>query len=618
MSLLNNYKLRKRLEKLESFVYERSVGRSGEPSKAYLLWDYLSQNGPKTAAELQATDLRQDVTSNAALRFFLNNNLITKQGDRYSANLNYNWDDVGVLPRTALQEIQQELAASEDENSVEDESPQTSVSRRAQREPRARQVKQNLFSKKLEEVRAAVEAGQDVNQTNDKGKTPLMVACTARNGDTGAIIKFLLDNGADPNDRYNAKSAVYYTVMYNNKEGTLALSNAGADLAILGRDDATLIVNIINSGLFNTEEIVSMITEDFMKKFIERDFYISRLLTIGCAKCNNPELFLDNLIKTTLKVTDKPAIINNGLSVRVNTRYWLMVANALERNGRAIYLYSRDSYFISQIVERREVADKVYELAEKIGNGILKTSSLSAYCAAVIEICNKYNKSADVLENLLKQDIFDDFSPFYQWETLSLATDKAVEAGSTLVRCLNKLKFKKPTPEMLYDVISNYSGLIWQTNNKVPSSLTRLVCRKIKPYAGIISGSGIARIASMDDRLFIEEMIDAGLGEELAGSWSMSRTCRQELEKEGISNIGHSHDRETKSVLINNIIYHIYNDTMDQDIRQRINEDPEILGNERIQDALNDPSNEDSVTAAQLKRQYDQWLASAEKPKYDM
>ena len=613
MSLLDNYKLRKRLEKLESLAYEKTSWR-GEPSKAYLLWKYLMDNGPQTVSNVQS-EFPPKISSNTAINFFASNDLIYRNGNTLSANPDYNWEDVGVIPRTAQQEtISDMMSGSRD---VEDEAPVQTRAPIARR----RAVKANIFSKKVEEVQAAIDEGVDVNTTDNRDRTPLMVACMARNGDTGAVIKLLLDNGANPNDDYNTKPAVLYTVKYNNKEGTLALANAGADLAIVG-DSAALMVNIINSKLFSANEIVSMITEDFMRKYIEKDFFIRPMISSGCSNLDNPNLFLDKLISTTLKVTNKPTVICNGLSVNVNSPYWFIVADALERNGRAIYISGDDDYVISMVVEQRKVANKVYDLAEKIGNGVLKTGSLTGYCRAVIGVCNKYNKSVNVLENLLKQDVFNDFSPYYQWEILSLATDDEREnevVSDTLIRCLNKLKFKKPTPDMLYNVIYNCSEIgNLDMNGEIPSSITRLVCKKIKPYARIINDIGITRIAGMRDRLFIEEMIDAGLGEDLAACWALSNVCKQELEKAGIPNIGKPRNSLSGNGLINRIIYHIYNDTMDQSTRQVINEDPEILSNEIIQDALNDPSNEDSVTAAQLKRQYDQWLASGEKPKYDM
>lgn len=71
--------------------------------------------------------------------------------------------------------------------------------------------------------------------------------------------------------------------------------------------------------------------------------------------------------------------------------------------------------------------------------------------------------------------------------------------------------------------------------------------------------------------------------------------------------------------LVRSIVQHIENDDMSTNVRQTINENPSILNDDRIQNALNDPANEHSVTLRQLKRQYDQWAALPEnKKKYDL
>lgn len=617
--LLESYRLRKRLEKLEHIVYERSMGRGGAPSIAMNMWTFLMDNGPSTREEIDA-GLGPRYSNNPTINSYLKANLITKQGDRYVANPDYNWDDVGVIARNIPSDIKQMFQNMSNTGEPSIEEPVRSARQPQAPRSRRRAVKPNIFSKKVEEVQAALDEGVTVDVRDAKERTPIEVACRAAKGDTGAVIKLLLDHGADPNTACPIKPAVYYTVIYNNKEGTLALANAGADLAIVGKND-TLLNNIIYSGLFSEKEIAGMITEDFMKNFLDRHFGLANLLATGCGKFNNPELFLDRLISTAYKVTDKPEVIDEYLSVGIASKHWYMVASALERNGRAIKLDTHSKYLTNQITKDSKIADKIYTLVEKVGNGIIKTTNLASYCIAAIEICNKYNKPVKVLENLLTQNIFNEFSSEQQWKVLLLAISEASTTSgtnSTLIKCISKLKFSRPKGDIeLYRIISAYELLIMQTYNKVPNQVTRLVCKKIKPYVDLMDNEEIRAIANMHDRLFIAEMIDAGLGEELAGCLSMSKECRQELEKAGISNIGERRD-STRADLIKDVVRRIRSDSMNQATRQLIDKDPEILSDKRIQDALNDPSNIDSVTATLLKRQYAQWAASAEKPKYDM
>ena len=102
MSLLHKYRkeklLEKRLSRLERVLVERSIGKNSEPSKAYRIWDYLMNNGPTSVADLKRV-LPDDITR--AINFFAKNDLLVKNGDIVSANADYAWDDVGVIPRTA-------------------------------------------------------------------------------------------------------------------------------------------------------------------------------------------------------------------------------------------------------------------------------------------------------------------------------------------------------------------------------------------------------------------------------------------------------------------------------------------------------------------------------------
>ena len=58
-SLLEKYKLQKRLEVIESLITERSIGRGGEPSNAMKVWQLLTDNGPMTKQQIQSRVYQQ-------------------------------------------------------------------------------------------------------------------------------------------------------------------------------------------------------------------------------------------------------------------------------------------------------------------------------------------------------------------------------------------------------------------------------------------------------------------------------------------------------------------------------------------------------------------------------
>lgn len=615
MKLVDKYKLDRKVAKLERLYVERTMGRGNEPSKAYIIWKHLIDNGDKTVDQLKS-ELPKDITK--YINFFADNGLLNKNGNNISANADYAWDDVGVIPRTAQQELMNDLRNAPDISSIDndDAAEEQPVPTRA---PRARRVKANIFSKKPEEVKAALDEGVDVNTTDDKGRTPLMVACMARKGDTGAVIKLLLDNGADPNVA-STRPAVTYAVMFQNKEGVIALANAGANLAVRGKDDRSLMFSIIGSGLFNTNEVNNMITEDYIKELNKRsDLYsgnLTNLLGFGYNKLDNATSYVNHLVDVTVKALGKESAARR-LFPDLDSTYWSLTADALERNGVAI-LFDDSSYYVKKISNNKQIADKIYDLAEKVGNGSIDTFNLAGLCKAIVAICNEYNKSPSILSDILTQSSFDAFNVKDQWVMLQsvIYTEHYFGGNSSaLVQCLTKLKFKAPESESVSDVINTFCR---EARNFEPSNLlVRLICRKIRSYTNLLSKYDIYTIAQSTNYLFIDSMVDAGMGEDLAKETIKSDVCRSVLRS---NNIVTDNAQQSDDVrLVWSIVHHIANDTMSANVRQAINENPAILDNDRIQNALNDPANEHSVTARQLKRQYDQWAALPEnKKKYDL
>ena len=98
-------KLEARVARPEKLIIEKSVGRGSKPSNAMKVWSLLRDNGPMTRQQIQGSGLSATATAGASLKFFVDNDLLIKNGDKFAANLDYKWDDIGVIPRTAQQEI---------------------------------------------------------------------------------------------------------------------------------------------------------------------------------------------------------------------------------------------------------------------------------------------------------------------------------------------------------------------------------------------------------------------------------------------------------------------------------------------------------------------------------
>lgn len=101
--------------------------------------------------------------------------------------------------------------------------------------------KPNLFSKKIENVKAAVESGENINKINDSGKSPLANACQSK-VDTYELVKYMLDVGAVPNDYYKDKPVEYIALDYKNYGALRALQEHGANFG--DGDDIVLLYAI--------------------------------------------------------------------------------------------------------------------------------------------------------------------------------------------------------------------------------------------------------------------------------------------------------------------------------------------------------------------------------------
>jgi ankyrin repeat protein len=627
-SLLRRYYLENRISKLEQLINEKTVGRGGGDSTPYKVWQYLRDEGPKTRPEIG-----QHFNSGAlkVLPDMERERCIIKNGNLYSYNPDYNWEDVGVLPRTAQQELMQDIrnsigAPSMDDlmnstNAPEDETPARRDQQRQERPPRAprvREVKKNLFSRKIEEVRAAIDEGQDVNQRNDKGQTPLIYACNAKQ-DTSDIIKLLLANGANPNDEFRGIPCINMVIRSNNNEGLIALVLAGANWS---GDD---VGNIGRS-------IVSASNENTFSKILDKNFttnikaYLYNLSNIICIAWNKfkSDSITNKIISIAFNVTSNKVSILQLLD-RIDDRgqadYYISVMNACYKNG---WIPGID---IIRNYSNRDLCKKIFESLNLLREGKVKLyDPYGLYLSTVISIGEKYNWELGDISNVLTQEDMDSHNE--EWQCRFIYHFAKYGHSSDLAKILKRIKLKQFTDYDFREIID----LIIDGNDY---DLARALCKQMRPYLirEILGQHSyyIAKIAGGRNEYFINYIIGIDTSKELinrliqicaeAGEHRNS-LCVKALQDNGYSitnDAGDSTENDVKKrKLINKIVEFINDDRMSSDVRQAINNDPSILDNEDIQEALNDPKNEHSVTARQLKRQYDQWAATIEKPKYDM
>ncbi|KAM9810237.1 ankyrin repeat domain 34Bb [Neosynchiropus ocellatus] len=108
---------------------------------------------------------------------------------------------------------------------------------------------------RLRLTRLLLEGGAYINESNEYGETPLMVACRTRHSDSQSVpkhklVRYLLENGADPNiqDKTGKTALMHACLEHAGVEILLLLLNSDADLTLEDHSGASALVYALNSG----------------------------------------------------------------------------------------------------------------------------------------------------------------------------------------------------------------------------------------------------------------------------------------------------------------------------------------------------------------------------------
>ncbi|XP_053556439.1 ankyrin repeat domain-containing protein 34B [Bombina bombina] len=111
-----------------------------------------------------------------------------------------------------------------------------------------------VYQSRLRLTRLLLEGGAYINESNDRGETPLMIACKTKHVDHQSVskvkmIKYLLENNADPNiqDKFG-KTALMHACLENaGAEVVSLLLESGADPSLQDRTGFSALVYAVNS-----------------------------------------------------------------------------------------------------------------------------------------------------------------------------------------------------------------------------------------------------------------------------------------------------------------------------------------------------------------------------------
>lgn len=613
--------LERRLLYLERLVYERSVGRGG-PSIAMNIWTFLMDHGPSTKEEIDA-GLGARYSNNPALNSWVRAGLITKRGDKYVADPNYVWDDVGVISRDVPPEVLQNIDnlpnADDIENIDADNQPVSRRGRgratrepRASRQPRTREVKQDLFSRKYEEVKAAIDAGQDCTAANEKGVTPIMYACRDPKGDSGAIVELLINSGANVNDTDGNKKIIFNAIKHSNHSAVKALVDHGADLtfAFKGMLPLTYALRELEYNDAGIRTLILLVTPavcydriydyllDAFSKGLPRDAYTELINKIYDS--NN-----------TLKYAYAGSIYRKELSEGLSALY----DRCIEITGAMPPL---DYYDARSLSGNTYAYNKLYDTIRDVASGKIKYYSAYKYTYVALTVCKALNKPCNFIYGFVTPEFVVDTC-----NNVSRGADdiQQIVSGAIELKLVDTLNAVAKSKVSKLDSNSIVRSVIEDGKNdrNVTAAALKIASNCIKSFGGRYI---LRDVSECDNEYIIDWVIDQGFGQSLVdymGTYA-SDYCKKALTEAGfnIENKTSEKDRNAKSeynLVKEYIVNMIKDDEWSTTANSYIDKYPQLLKDDDIVDTVNSNIS-DSITARQLKRRIDA-LPKEDPDKYD-
>ncbi|NXF07046.1 AN34B protein, partial [Smithornis capensis] len=120
-----------------------------------------------------------------------------------------------------------------------------------------------VYQRRLRLTRLLIDGGAYVNESNNRGETPLMVACMTKHVDLQSVskakmVKYLLDNKADPNiqDKSGKTALMHACLGKAGPEVVSLLLMSGADPSLPDHSNCSALVYAINSADKDTLEVL--------------------------------------------------------------------------------------------------------------------------------------------------------------------------------------------------------------------------------------------------------------------------------------------------------------------------------------------------------------------------
>ncbi|KAL4623210.1 ankyrin repeat domain-containing protein 34B [Arapaima gigas] len=120
-----------------------------------------------------------------------------------------------------------------------------------------------VYLSRLRLTRLLLEGGAYINESNERGETPLMIACRTKHIDKQSVskakmVKYLLENGADPNiqDKCGKTALMHACLEQAGVEVVTLLLTSGADPSLEDHSGSSALVHAVNANEKDTLKLL--------------------------------------------------------------------------------------------------------------------------------------------------------------------------------------------------------------------------------------------------------------------------------------------------------------------------------------------------------------------------
>jgi hypothetical protein len=458
-----------------------------------------------------------------------------------------------------------------------------------------------LFSRNIDEIKAALDAGENINQKNDKGFTPLTYTINSSDKDYSDVIAYLLQHGADIYKNYYGQwDAFYYACK---------LKNEPAMKAILAND--------VNNTITNPSYIMRQ-AQGSQSDYVPKD---SELIRLAASKEKQEfnslvhsfyydayyrkRISLDqyeNLIKMIVDNSSEFNSVDDVTSMKYELSDGIMnTFKCIVDKYNVIPTISIDTRVIS-----KETATELLKYYKDAAEGKIKIIfNIQYFMETCRDLCKITGDSTEFLDHMFTPKFLLEFS---ENELLDLLENAAHTKNKAIIQSMINAGLKFDIDDIIRDI--RYYGmsrlLVKLINKNSISELDDLDLDNL--ITGVIESKDEYLILYFIEEGFSDELYRQCTDEDyyLAGKPS-AKYCLEILNDYGA--ISNANDDNT---LINKLLRAIKYDLWNRALEKAVTDNPDILRNDLVLDAI---ENNNTTTSRQLKRK----IASTQKEDiYDM